>query len=164
MRHGLCTNLMRDHHPIFEKLETYKDLVENAHDLIHLVEPDGRILYVNNAWEKNLGYSEEAIRGELIYSLVIPEDRTRFKEYRESLLSGAISEQEITLGFLTKGGNIMYAAGFVSPKIVDGEPVYTRGIFRDVTSRLKSEEKHKRLNEGICRIHLQDILALPPEG
>ena len=40
---------------MIENLETYKDLFDHAHDLIHIVEPDGTILHVNHAWQKHLG-------------------------------------------------------------------------------------------------------------
>jgi two-component system sensor kinase FixL len=153
-------------HPIFDKFETYKDLFDNAHDLIHLVEPDGKILYVNHAWEKNLGYSEEEVRGKLIYSLIIDEDKRRFKQYRESLLSGAGSEEEITVGLVTKAGNIVYAAGFISPRFVEGRVVYTRGIFRDVTSRLRNEEKLRKLNDELREreTNLHRLLFYAPDA
>jgi two-component system sensor kinase FixL len=158
---------MRDlQHPIFDKFETYKDLFDHAHDLIHLAQPDGRLLYVNQAWEKHLGYREGEVRGKLIYSLLLPEDKTRFKEYREALLSGAISDQEITVGLVTKTGDVVHAAGFVSAKIVEGRPVYTRGIFRDVTARLKHEEKLKKLNEELREreTNLQKLLFYAPDA
>ena len=44
-----------------EHLELYRNLVENASDLIHSVTPDGTFLYVNKAWRDTLGYSEEIL-------------------------------------------------------------------------------------------------------
>ncbi|GAH50359.1 unnamed protein product, partial [marine sediment metagenome] len=37
--------------------EQYRNLFENANDLIQAVKPDGHFLYVNTAWRKALGYS-----------------------------------------------------------------------------------------------------------
>ena len=41
-----------------ESEERYRDLFENASDLIQSVAPDGRFLDVNKAWREKLGYSE----------------------------------------------------------------------------------------------------------
>ncbi len=49
-----------------ESEERYKDLFDGANDMIHIVEPDGTLMYVNNAWMKCLGYELNEIRGKSI--------------------------------------------------------------------------------------------------
>src|SRR5712692_2892475 len=44
-----------------EEQERYRDLFENAHDLIQLVEPDGLLLDVNRAWMDTLGYAQQDV-------------------------------------------------------------------------------------------------------
>ncbi len=154
------------HEHIFEKLETYKDLFDNAHDLIHVLQPDGTIIYVNNAWRKNSGYSEEEIQGKSIYSLVRVEDRDRFRQYRESILNGSHLDNEITVGLATKTGSIIFIEGAVSAKFVDGKPFYTRGIFRNVTRRLHNEAQLKLLNEQLREreSNLQQLFFYAPDA
>lgn len=41
--------------------EQYRELLDNAYDLIHSVAPDGTLLYANPAWQETLGYCEEEI-------------------------------------------------------------------------------------------------------
>lgn len=151
---------------IFDTTERYKDLFDSAHDLIHLLEPDGSIMYVNHAWERNLGYREEEIRGRLIYSFTIPQDRARFRMYRESVLQGRAAGKEIIIGLLARNGDVIYAEGFVSPRFIDGQPVYTRGIFRDVTRRLRNEARLQQLNEELREreTNLQRLLFYAPDA
>src|SRR5205085_8891236 len=44
-----------------ESEEKYRDLFENANDLIQSLAPDGTFLFVNQAWRKAMGYSKAEI-------------------------------------------------------------------------------------------------------
>ena len=57
LKHVPVLNPSNQH--LIESLETYKDLFDHAYDLIHIVYPDGTILYVNKAWETHLEYAQE---------------------------------------------------------------------------------------------------------
>ena len=39
----------------------HRDFLENTNDLIQTITPDGRFLYVNNAWLNTLGYNRPDI-------------------------------------------------------------------------------------------------------
>jgi two-component system, LuxR family, sensor kinase FixL len=151
---------------IVDKVETYKDLFDNAHDLIHIVDPDGTIIYVNNAWTKILGYTQEEMQGKSIYSVVDHTDRDRFAQYRNAIVSGTEQEAEVVIRLLTKTGNIIYAEGFVSSKIIDGVTLYTRGIFRDITARLQNEAQLKSVLEKLKEreSNLQQLLFHAPDA
>ena len=73
------------HQYIFESLDTYKDLFDNAHDLIHIAAPDGQLIYINNAWKRLLGYTKEEAHGASVYNFIMESDRDRFKKYREEM-------------------------------------------------------------------------------
>ena len=126
--------MTRIHKHTIDQLETFKDLFDNANDLIHLLDPDGRIIYVNNAWEKVLLFSQKEIEQKVIYDFVSEEDRAVFKKYREQVVDGQAPESHIVVSFLTKDNRKVYLEGTVTAKRVHGMSLYTRGIFRDVTN------------------------------
>ena len=138
-------------HEIFN-LESFKDLFDHAHDLIHIVEPDGSILYINNAWNKLFGYAEEEVQGQSIYSFIDSADRERFKAYREQVLQNIAPEKHITVSMITKDGYKVFVEGFVSVKIINNRPVYTKGIFRDITTRVQSEAKLKERETNLKQL------------
>lgn len=150
----------------FETLETFKDIVENAHDLIHLVEPDGKIMYVNRAWEKLLGYSPEEIRGASIYSFVDAKVRDKFIAYRQNILQGRVTKTPITIGLVSEKGNTVYVEGAITLRTLNGKPLYTLGIFRDVTIRLQNEAEIKSINEEVREreANLQQLLFYAPDA
>jgi two-component system, LuxR family, sensor kinase FixL len=152
---------------IVEKVETYKDLFDNAHDLIHIVEPNGTIIYVNKAWTKILGYTQEEIQGKPIYSIIHHADRDGFIQYRKGIvINGTDKDTQVVIRMLTKNGNVIYAEGFVSPKVIDGVTLYTRGIFRDITGRMQHEAQLKSVLEKLKEreSNLQQLLFHAPDA
>ena len=152
---------------LFESLETYKDLFDNAHDLIHLVHIDGTLLYINKAWTDLLGYTQQEIRGKSIYSFVVEKDRARYKEYREKIISNSNRHvDEIIVSMQAKGGRVVTLEGFISVKYSDGRPSYTRGIFRDVTAKLQNEEKLRHYTSELKekQVNLQNLVFHAPDA
>lgn len=129
----------------FSRLQTteeqYKDLFDNAHDLIQILHRDGIIQYVNNAWLHSLEYTLDEIKGRSIFQFIDETERERYLQYREGILLGKEHDKEIIFAFRTKSGKKLMVEGFVSPRYENGIAVSTRGIFRDVTERIKNEEE-----------------------
>ena len=117
----------------------YRDLFENATDLIQSVTADGRFLYVNQAWKDTLGYTEEELDGLNLMDVIHPEYRERCHTLFFSLLNGE-SRGYLEADFVTKSGQIVSIEGSSSCQFQDGEPVATRSILRDVTLRRQAEE------------------------
>jgi PAS domain S-box-containing protein len=129
--------------------EKYRDLFENATDLIQSVDPQGKILFVNNSWKVALGYTNEEIRNINIFDIISPERKAHCLEIFGKIFKGEKFDN-IEVVFITKDGNEIIAEGNVSCKFEDGKPISTRGIFRNVTadriSRNKLIEKEQRLS------------------
>jgi PAS domain S-box-containing protein len=149
--------------------EPFKDLFDSAHDLIHFADIDGGLLYVNKSWMKLLEYEEAEIKGRSIFSFVHENDVDNFKQYRQRIINGNIADAEIIITIISKSGSFIKLEGFVSVKVNDGKPIYTRGIFRDVTSKLEneaklnsfySELKERELNLTQLLIHAPDAIIV----
>lgn len=151
---------------IVDTLETFRDLFDNAHDLIHIVEPEGQIIYVNKAWEKVLGYPQHEIEGRSIYSFIHESDRMSFLDYRTSILRGVVPPSAAIIRMISKYGEIVYLEGAISTRTVEGRTLYTRGIFRNVTERLENESRlksmHLQLQERESNLH--KILYQAPDA
>ncbi len=119
--------------------ESYKDLFDKAHDLIHFISTEGIILYVNQSWCDTLGYPLDEILGSSVYDYIIEDDRENFIRYRQNIIRGDMKESQTTVRFLTKSGAIVSLEGFVSLRKTNDTPLYTRGIFRDITAKLENE-------------------------
>jgi len=131
-----------------ESEERYRDLFENASDLIQAVGPDGRIIYVNRAWQEILGYDEEDTANLSIFDIIDPNYRAHCTEIFRRLMSGEMLDK-FEAEFVTKDGRNITVEGSANCKFVDGQPVSSRGIFRDITERKRAEEALRRLNQEL---------------
>jgi PAS domain S-box-containing protein len=132
--------------------EQYRDLFENANDLIQSVDPQGKFLYANRAWRETFGYSSEELSGLSICDLAPPEGRERCIDLYRRLLSGEdVGRVETT--FVAKTGRAVILEGAANCKYVEGQPASTRGIFRDITERKRSELALARLHRVLLTLN-----------
>lgn len=118
----------------------FKDLFENTNDLIHFVQIDGTIDLINSAWLKTLEYSDNEVIGKSIYDFIHPECIDEYKAKRQT----AINEktfQEIRTVFITRSGKPINLEGQVACALKNGVPVFTRGVFKNITYQKKTEKR-----------------------
>jgi len=132
--------------------EKYKDLFENANDLIQSVNAEGKFEYVNRAWEKLLEYTAED-RKTLIFLDAIREDhREKCIDLFQEVGKGE-TYQNLKTVFVSKSGKEIYVEGSINPQIKDGKFISTRAIFRDITERKKAEDELNQLHEELKNVN-----------
>jgi PAS domain S-box-containing protein len=117
--------------------EKYRDLCENASDMILCTTPSGLITYTNRAWRQTMGYREDEINNLSLFEIV-PYD---YKDYWLEVLHQAISGEQpynVDSILVSSSGKKINVQGTINCRFADGKPVYTRGILRNVT-QLKRE-------------------------
>ncbi len=137
-----------------ESEERYRDLLDNANDLIQSVAPDGSFLYVNRAWKETLGYTDDEIATLKIFDIISPECRSHCMTTFQRVMEGE-KIRHVQVRFVAKDGRVVSLEGSANCNSVDGAPVATRSIFRDVTERdrmaqelRESEERYRQLCEN----------------
>ncbi|NJM19072.1 MAG: PAS domain S-box protein [Richelia sp. RM2_1_2] len=124
---------------LLESEERYRDLFENANDLIQSVNPYGRFLYVNRAWTETLGYSKADVTKINVFDIIHPDFKQRCRDVFYRIISIGNFEH-LQAAFLTKNGQTIFLEGNVNCKIVEGKPIAIRAIFRNVTARISAEK------------------------
>ncbi len=126
-----------------ESEERYRDLFENATDLIQSVDAEGRFLYVNRAWKETLGYDETQIQQMRVFDIIHPDYRQHCQMLFQRLMAGELLEN-VETAFVTANGETVWVEGNVNCRFEDGVVVATRGIFRNITERKKAAEELER--------------------
>ncbi|MCW3106857.1 MAG: sensor histidine kinase [Segetibacter sp.] len=155
-----------EHKKRLESEEKYRDLFDNASDLIHIADPEGHIMYVNNAWSDTLGYKPEELKGRVIYDFVKDEEVENFKKAREKIIDEKQASAPIRTSFLKNNGEEITVEGFISCRYENNVPKYTRALLRDITAKLKQEKQIQfYINQlGERERNLRDIIENAPDG
>jgi PAS domain S-box-containing protein len=126
-----------------ESEERYRDLFDNASDLVCILAPDGSLQYANQAWRDGIGYGDDDIGRLRLVDIVHPDFRERYSEVLELVLKGKrLNHVELIL--VPKVGTPLTVEANLSCTFKDGQPVTVRGICRDVTERKRVEEHLRR--------------------
>jgi len=134
-----------------EQNQRYHDL-QNASDLIQSVGPDGHYLFVNKKWLDTLGYTENDLPRLTVADVVHEECLGHCMDTFRRVISGE-SVGIIEATFKTRDGKKVWVEGMANCKMQDGVCQYTRGLFKDVTSRKKAEQELLRKNEELSAIN-----------
>jgi PAS domain S-box-containing protein len=141
-----------------ESEERYRDLFENASDLIQSVAPDGRFLYVNETWRRMLRYTAGQVKTLTIWDIIHPDCIPLCTEVFQRVLSGE-TVNNVEAVFIARNGKSIAVEGNVNARYEGDKVIATRGIFRDITERKRMEEDIRQSEES-----LKAYLESAPDG
>ena len=122
----------------FHSSEDYRDLFENASDIIYTHDLNGVLTSINKAAERITGYTREKAIGTSVFEWLDAESRGVAAEMIRQKLGGAPqTTYEVTL--IAKDGRRVALELGTRLVFRDGVPVGVQGIARDVTERKKAE-------------------------
>lgn len=129
---------------IKESEKKYRDLVENAPEMIHEIGPEGKFINVNKTELNKLGYSLQEMMQMTLEDIVPNEQKEEIKRYMKRMVETGSGELETV--FLTKMGkeiNVeINGTGLYNNKTK--EYICTRAFVRDITERKNMEEQVRR--------------------
>ena len=134
---------------IQEELRTselrYRELFDNANDIIFTQDMEGNFLTINRAAEQIIGYSRAEALAKSIKDIVPPEALEQHAEMvRRKLAGEPATAYETTV--LRKDGSPIHVEISTRLRYENGVPVGIQGIARDITDR-KILEEHVRQSQ-----------------
>ena len=139
-----------------EKL--YREVVENASDLIYTTNHLGKIIHANDAAFKFTGYSREEVYSSNFSDLVHPDYRSKAKMHYYRQFIDKKTSTYLELPVVKKGGDTCWFGQNVS-LILDGDNVLGfHVISRDITGRKEAEDALKK-----SEIMLRQIIDIIPD-
>jgi PAS domain S-box-containing protein len=119
----------------------YRDLIENANDIIYTHDLEGRFLSVNAAGARIYGYTEAEILEIGIEDIVDPGFLSEAKQRIAEKLKGRKLTEAYELLTRTKTGQPVWVELSTRLYYEDGKPVHIQGIARDITDRRRAEDQ-----------------------
>lgn len=113
----------------------FRDLVENAHDLVWTVDAHGNWLYLNQAARQIYGCEAAELIGRPFAEVTHPDHRDKDREMFETVLRGHQASQHETI-HLHRDGSLRYLSFNVQPYMDENwEIVGAMGMARDITEQ-----------------------------
>ena len=119
-----------------ESEERYRNLFENANDLIQCVDAEGRFVDVNPKWLDTLEYTKDDVKNLTLLDILREDQVQHCVELFKKVFHGE-SVRSVEAVFVSKTGKEIYVEGSANGQFKDGRFISTVGIFRDVTDRKK---------------------------
>ncbi|NIN50480.1 MAG: PAS domain S-box protein, partial [Gemmatimonadales bacterium] len=155
---GLSLESLRQGESLRESEERYRDLFENANDIVYAYtfDPPGKITSLNKAGERVTGYTLEELSNLRIAQLA----PAAYHEHAAELLKRQFAGEAPTTAeveIITKDGRTVWLE--TNPRLIlkDGKPVAVHAIARDITERRRAQEA---LRESEERLHT--VIASTP--
>lgn len=130
--------------------ERFRELFENANDVIFLHDLKGKVLAINRAGEYLTGYSRSEVLGRNFDNLIAPEARPLIHDFIRAHLGGSPT-QHFELPIVSKFGNRRFLE--VSTRILyrRGQAVAIQGIGRDITDRKQAQQRLEESSRELQR-------------
>jgi len=139
-----------------ESEKRYRQVVENATEIIYTVDEKGNFTYANPAGLKVTGYSLGELRKLNFADLVLPEHRERVSQIYIKQFRERVPTTYVEFPFIGKAGKIIWFGQNSTLVIEEDKIVGFHVIARDITERKKmegalrkSEEKYRTILENI---------------
>lgn len=125
--------------------QSYEKLFDLSLDMLCVASLDGYFTYVNDAFERTLGYSKAELTAQPFFSFVHPDHQEATAEALESLTTGAPLADFENL-YRCKDGSHKWLAWTAMPAPDEGAAY---AAARDITNRKRLEEEKSALLEGL---------------
>ena len=123
-----------------ESKKKYQDLIENSLEIIQSFDPQGKLLFCNQAWHNTLEYSPDEAKKLNLFDIIAASDQEHCKELFKVVIQGK-SLKNIEVTFLSKSGKKYLLEGNIVPLEENGKLKATHAFFRDVTDKKQAVQK-----------------------
>lgn len=135
--------------------ERFRGIVENANDLIYLLDQSGRFTCISPNWTNQLGHQPGELLGHPFMEMIHPDDRPRCEDCFTEMMQSLQRMSGIEYRVFHRDGSIRWQNSSISAlKSETGDVRYYIGIGHDVTERkltldeLAQAYRNLRLTQG----------------
>ncbi len=125
-----------------ESEERFKSLSENAPVIIFSLDENGRVNYVNPAWQAILGHPRVEVAGKALVAFIDEEDRTKVDQAFNQLVQGDLKAAEISIRVIHQNGSTrLFHAIAATNCTIEGRITGIIGLARDITEEKELQKQ-----------------------
>ena len=143
---------------IKESEARYRTIIETTDEMLHRLSLDGKIIWVNEAWKTNMGYTDNEVIGKKLTDFIDASTKIEFGKVFPQLVKGK-KVSGLSCTYITKKGEVIFLEGQALPVINNGKVIGTQAFLRNVTERKKAEMALEESYQSVRKLteHLQHI-------
>jgi diguanylate cyclase (GGDEF)-like protein/PAS domain S-box-containing protein len=135
-------DIAREKEALRESEEKHRLLVENSHDAIYTLTPQGVFTFVSSAWTTVLGHPVSAVVGRSFKTFIHPQDVDACMSFFENVITTGERQEGVEFRVRNRHGEWRwYNSNAVALKDEGGNVVGVQGSSIDVTQRKQSEDE-----------------------
>ncbi|TVQ19679.1 MAG: PAS domain S-box protein [Leptolyngbya sp. DLM2.Bin15] len=135
-----------------ESEEKYRNLVENANDIIYILSLDGVFTYVSPNWTEILGHDIEDVVHQSFVPFVHPDDVPQCMAFLHRMIETGMKQNGVEYRVRHNNGEWRWHTSNAAPqRDQQGAIVSCLGIAHDITDRKQAEELLQRSNAELAR-------------
>ncbi|HLE16955.1 MAG TPA: PAS domain S-box protein, partial [Syntrophales bacterium] len=119
--------------------DLYRDLVENSGDFIWIHDLEGKLISVNKAAERLIGFPQEGLIGRNIQELLDPRVRKEFTSYLTNIRKTGAAQGLVRI--ITSAGKKRFLEYHSNLRTEGVAAPFVQGIARDITDRFVAEKR-----------------------
>ena len=127
--------------------ERYRELFENANDIVFTTDIEGRLTSINRAGEELTGYRRNEPPPLPVNVLTMEYFEQAVRIFDDMVANGNPITHEFEI--VAKDGHMLTVEVSARPILSGGKTVGVQGIARDITERKRAEQALHRLNEAL---------------
>ena len=128
--------------------ERFRSLIENASDIIMILNDDGFVRYESPSVKRVLGYEAADLMNLPIYDFVHPEDLPKVREIFEEVIQHPGTIRAVELSFRHKAGYWCAFECVANKPVADSEFIGTIVNWREITERRHAQEELRKAKEA----------------
>lgn len=137
----------------------FRNLIENSHDVIYTLTPDGIFTFVSPSWTILLGHPVKQVIGKSLQKFVHPDDFPLCLVWLKKVIESGERQEGVEYRVQHNDGTWYWHTSSAVPLADEaGTSIGFEGIARDITERKNAEEIMKKLHEEL-QILLDNIPA-----
>lgn len=127
--------------------EKYRQLLEDIEDVFYEVDMFGNFTFVNDSVTRVFGFTREQLIGNNYRDMTDEENRRKIYEAYNKVYTSGVPEQGFSWAIITPQGEERVLEVSASPiRDLNGNIVGFRGTARDITERIRTEERLRYLS------------------